>query len=221
MALVKLKITGYTDPTCSSQTGSPLQVMFNPDSYSRNYTVNYNDSKVIGENNNTLLFRGLSGSDMKLKLIADGTGVVPLPSGVKNVDDYIEKIKEITYSYQGSAHRPCYLKIVWGSLSIICVCKTLNIAYTLFNPDGSALRATIELGVSETVDFKTKAKEAKKNSPDLTHLRTVQVGDTLPLMAFKIYGDSSYYKDVARVNELSSVFDISPGDQIFFPPLKK
>ena len=158
---------------------------------------------------------------MKLKLTADGTGVVPLPKGISNVDGYIQKIKDLTYSFKGTEHRPSFLKIVWGSLSVICVCKALDITYNLFNPDGSALRATIELTLSETIDFKTKAKEAQKSSPDLTHIRTVKAGDTLPLMTYRIYGDSSYYLEVARANNLGSVSAIKPGDQIYFPPIKK
>lgn len=221
MALVKLKIEAFSNPSCTASVGSPLSVMFNPETYSRNYKVQYNDSNVVGENNTTLLFRGMKGSEMKLKLTADGTGVVPLPKGITNVDGYIQKIKDLVYSFKGSEHRPSFLKIVWGSLSVICVCKALDVTYNLFNPDGSALRATIELTLSETIDFKTKAKEAQKSSPDLTHIRTVKAGDTLPLMTYRIYGDSSYYLEVARANNLGSVSAIKPGDQIYFPPIKK
>jgi len=221
MALIKLKIEAFTDAACTSSAGDPLDAMFNPNTYSRNYEVKYNDSNVIGENENTLIFKGITGSAMTLKLIADGTGVVPLPKGISTVDEYIEKVKELTYSFQGTQHRTNYLKIVWGSLSIICVCKTLNITYTLFKEDGSALRATIDIGLAETIDFKTKAKEAQKSSPDLTHIRTVKAGDTLPLMTYRIYGDSSYYLEVARANQLKSIHAIKPGDQIYFPPIKK
>lgn len=221
MALVKLKIEAYSDPACTSKVGQAFEVMFNPENYERNYTVEYKDANVVGENNKTLMFQGIKGSDMTLKLIADGTGVVPLPQGISSVDAYIQKIKDLVYSYKGSEHRPSYLKIVWGSLSLICVCKTLKFSHKLFKPDGTTLRAEIVLGLSETVDFKTKAKEAKKNSPDLTHIRTVNAGDNLPLMAFRIYGDSSYYMQVARINGLKSVTDIKPGDQLYFPPIKK
>jgi LysM repeat protein len=221
MALVKLQIQAYSDAACTSKVGQAFEVMFNPENYQRNYTVEYNSSNVAGENNNTLLFRGMKGSDLKLKLVADGTGVAPLPKGISDVDAYIKKIQDLTYSFKGTVHRPSFLKIVWGTLSVICVCKTLNISYNLFKPDGTTLRATIDLGLSETIDFKTKAKEAQKSSPDLTHIRTVGAGDTLPLMTYKIYGNSSYYMDVARLNGLKSVLDIKPGDQIYFPPIKK
>lgn len=221
MGLVKLKIESYSDPACTSKVGQALEVMFNPENYERNYTVEYKDADVQGQNNKTLLFQGVKGSDLTLKLVADGTGVVPMPKGISDVDAYIQRIKDLAYSYKGSEHRPSYLKIIWGSLSVVCVCKTLKISHKLFKSDGTTLRAEIVLGLSETVDFKTKAKAAKRSSPDLTHIRTVNAGDTLPLMTYRIYGDSSYYMQVAKINGLRNIMDIKPGDQLYFPPIKK
>jgi nucleoid-associated protein YgaU len=40
-------------------------------------------------------------------------------------------------------------------------------------------------------------------------------------MSYQIYGDSSYYMEIARVNKLANINAIKPGDQLYFPPLKK
>jgi nucleoid-associated protein YgaU len=53
----------------------------------------------------------------------------------------------------------------------------------------------------------------------MTHRRTVVAGDTLPLMCFQIYQDSTRYLDVARHNKLNDFRNLEPGQQIFFPPL--
>jgi len=81
------------------------------------------------------------------------------------------------------------------------------------------LRATIDVVLTESIDYKTKAKEAAKSSPDLTHSRVVKAGDTLPLMTYHIYGDSSHYVEVAKHNKLINFNAIKPGDVIDFPPL--
>ncbi|MCJ8208325.1 hypothetical protein MUY27_01305 [Mucilaginibacter sp. RS28] len=220
MALTKLKIESYATPACTGSALGTIDAMFNPATYSRNYDISYVTSKEANRNEPTLLFRGIDNTDLSLDLIVDGTGIVPIP-GAKTVDAYITNFKKLVYRYQGSQHRPNYLKITWANLSFIGVCKSINIAYTLFNEDGSALRATIKVTFSKSVDYSTKAKEAQKSSPDLTHIRTVQAGDTLPLMTYRIYGDSAYYLQVAEANNLTSVADIKPGDQIYFPPIKK
>jgi hypothetical protein len=225
MALTKLKIEAFKDDQCTQPIDSKeksIEALFNPDSYSQNFQVEYGEpSSASGRGATTLIFKQVKGGNMKLKLIADGTGVIKLPDKIRTVDEYVKKIKDIIYTLNGTEHRPNYLKVGWGNMSFICVCKTLDINYNLFDQDGKALRATIEIGFSETIGFKAEAKKAKKSSPDLTHIRTVKAGDTLPLMSYRIYGDSSYYLEVARANKLASVHDIKPGDQIYFPPLKK
>lgn len=222
MALTKLKLEAFKNDQCTQPIGKSIAALFNPDSYSQSYQVEYKESEsATGSTDTTLIFKQARGGNMKLKLIADGTGVIKLPDNINTVDAYVKEIKDIVYTVNGDEHRPNYLKVEWGNLSFICVCKSLDINYTLFDNDGNALRATIQLALSETIGFKAKAKEAKINSPDLTHIRTVKAGDTLPVMSHRIYGDSSYYMEVARVNKLTSVHDIKPGDQIYFPPLKK
>jgi nucleoid-associated protein YgaU len=44
-------------------------------------------------------------------------------------------------------------------------------------------------------------------------------GDTLPLLCARIYGDSSYYTDVARFNGLADVRSLRAGQRLHFPPL--
>jgi nucleoid-associated protein YgaU len=104
---------------------------------------------------------------------------------------------------------------------VTAVLKSYTLTYTLFKPDGTALRATIDAQFTESIDYADKINMASPNSPDLTHFRTVRAGDTLPLMTYNIYGDSSYYLKVAKSNLLNSVYGISPGDSIAFYPLEQ
>ena len=134
---------------------------------------------------------------------------------------YIDKFRTIVSSYNGNIHRPNFLRISWNLLIFRCVCTSFDVKYTLFKPDGSPLRAEITLSLTGSEDFSTKAKKAANNSPDLTHHRIFLAGDSLPLMCYRIYGDSSYYLDVARKNKLNNIYDIKPGTAIYFYPTKK
>lgn len=218
--LVKLKIEAYKEPACTGTALGSIDVLINPEGYSRSYNVNYQPSRETNSSASTLIFSGIGQNDLDIKLVVDGTGVVPLP-GARDADDYIKKLKDLVYAYQGEEHRPNYLKLTWGKLEFKGICLSLTISYSLFKPGGEALRATVNMKLSESTDYKTKAKEAKKSSPDLTHLRTVKAGDTLPLMTYRIYGDSAYYLEVARANNLHSLSSIKPGDRLYFPPIKK
>jgi len=96
---------------------------------------------------------------------------------------------------------------------------TLN--YKLFKPDGTPIRATANCTFREIVEENLRVAQENSQSPDLTHIRQVKDGDTLPLMCYRIYGDSSWYLEIARVNKMKSFRELKTGDKIFFPPIDK
>jgi len=201
-----------------------IDAFINPKEYSKSIKIDYTKSTVIGDSQSTQVFSKFGDESLKLgEFIVDGTGLVFNNATVNNqdVDGYIKKFQDIVSKYNGEIHGPPYLKITWGQLSFLCVCQSFDVKYIMFKPDGTALRAEITLTLINTVDWTTKTQQASNESPDLTHLKTVKAGDTLPYMTYQIYGDSSYYLDIARINKLSHINDIKPGDQLYFPPLKK
>ncbi len=220
-SLVKLKISAYKDPACKGAMSDSIVAFLNPSDYKRSLTVDYSPDQVLGSPANTLGFKSMGQSDLSLSFFVDGTGVVKLPAGFTSVDAYIKKFTDLVAKYQGDIHRPYYLLIIWGGLTFTGVCSKIDVSYSLFDPSGKALRATIDVDFTQSIDHKTKTQAAATSSPDLTHMRTVNAGDTLPLMSYRIYGDSSHYIQVAKANGLSSFLDIKPGDEIYFPPLTK
>ena len=97
----------------------------------------------------------------------------------------------------------------------------LNIAYKLFNADGTPIRAICKASFKGSIEEGLRIAKDNLKSPDLTHHRKLVKGDTLPLLCYKIYGDSKYYIQVAAVNKLSNFRNLKPGDEIFFPPVSK
>ena len=111
------------------------------------------------------------------------------------------------------------MQIVWGTLLFNGRLTSFHIEYTLFRPSGAPVRAKVSMSFQ---GFKTKKEatlEANASSPDLSHAVIVQDGDTLPLLCYRIYGDSSYYIDVARFNGLHVFRALKPGATLHFPPL--
>jgi len=137
------------------------------------------------------------------------------------VADEIEHFLVVTGKNNGDIHRPHYLKISWGSLISKCVLKSADISYNLFRPDGKPLRAKVTATFAENIDDTLRVAEEGNNSPDLTHVRTVHQGDTLPLMTYRIYGDSKYYLAVAKANNITNFRELEVGRAIYFPPLNQ
>ena len=214
--LTKMKIVAYKDPDFSSQLGE-YNLLVNPENYKVRDEQQYAVSDTVnGSSAQTVKYRGGAAGLFELALFFDGTGVIT----DEKVDDQIKKVKDLIYTYNGDIHEPNYLKVYWGTQSLFQGrLKSWNVTYTMLDMDGTPMRAEATVVIIASVSAKKKALEEKKNSADLTHVRTVLAGDNLPLMCYRIYGDSSYYIKVAQHNELTNFRDLKPGDKIVFPPV--
>lgn len=220
--LEKMLVKAYTDSGFHQEAGS-FQVWINPAQYSRDYRVCYNDRQAQGSPGGSPDFDRIPADTVKLELVFDGTGVVPGPTpGIPRIDGVaaqVDAFRKLVFGYDGKIHSPRFLQLVWGTLLFRCRLKDLSVSYTLFKPDGTPLRAKASatfLGYTDPVEL---AKLARKSSPDLTHVRTVREGDTLPLLCWEVYGSSAWYPRVARANGLTGFRDLPAGTQLVFPPL--
>jgi nucleoid-associated protein YgaU len=215
--LTPMKITAYSDAKFSSKSGE-YTVLINPEKITYTYNVNHTKQTVPGTGANTLKFNGVEPEKVSFDIWFDTTGVIPNSSG--DVYDQINSFRKITYDYQGSIHRPNFVQLSWGTFIFKGVLSSLSVVYSLFSPQGEALRAKATVTFEETRDPVTIVKEGNPNSPDMTHLINVVEGDTLPMMCFRIYGDPTLYTEVARANGLDHFTDIRPGMRIEFPPIE-
>ncbi len=136
------------------------------------------------------------------------------------IDD-IEHFKKVVFDYNGEEHKPNYLIISWGTLLFKGSLSEMDITFKLFKPDGTPLRALAKAKFKGFVEDNLRVAMENSSSPDLTHVREVREGDTLPLMTYRIYGDSKYYIEVAKANRITNFRKLEVGQRIFFHPLKK
>jgi phage tail protein X len=218
-----MTITAYTDQDFQSQAGSPFVVWINPASYSHDYPIEYTARQAQGSGGPSPAFSQIGQDKVAFELIFDGTGVVPPPSGQtmpsNGVAGLVGQLQALIASYNGSIHRPNFVKLSWSQLDFQCVLESMNVKYTLFKPDGTPLRATVALSFLGFMSEDQIAKVENKLSPDLTHTVTVRTGDTLPALCYQIYGSSTYYSQVAAANNLSGFRQLRPGAKLTFPPL--
>ncbi|MGD1847032.1 MAG: LysM peptidoglycan-binding domain-containing protein [Salibacteraceae bacterium] len=217
--LKKMQIQAYSDPEFSSTNGSPISVMINPTRYTHKYAIKYNDTNECGANGASPKFKKIAREEVNFELVFDGTGAVSLFE--TDVVTHIQNLKETVYTFVGSQHEPNYVQLLWGTMIFNCRLTNMEVSYTLFKPSGTPLRARVNLSFIGFTDEDTLAKLANKSSPDLTHIVTVQAGDTLPLMCYRIYNNSGYYLKVANENGLDDFRDIVPGQKLIFPPVSK
>jgi hypothetical protein len=213
--LTKLKIFAFRDIECK-QLVRAFSLMFNPTSYSERYEIDYENEQGAGTTGNTQKFGSIKPKDYSFEFIIDGTGA----SAEKvDVSFLLNEFLTTTAKMDGSIHRPLFLMILWGSLITTCVLKSADISYILFTPDGRPLRVKINATFSENIPDELRVNDEGKSSPDLTHVRTVNEGDFLPIMSDTMYQDHTYYYQIAGANKLNNFRQLKTGRGLKFPPL--
>lgn len=139
----------------------------------------------------------------------------------RHVNKAISKFFEITQTVVDDTHTPNYLQINWGEFEFRGVLDSATINYKLFNSSGLPIRATLSANFSENISKKEEGAKQDLKSPDLTHYRILKEGDTLPLLSQMMYGDPSYYMELAKINGLTNFRNIKVGQRIIFPPIDK
>ncbi|WP_346857589.1 hypothetical protein [uncultured Draconibacterium sp.] len=232
--LIKLHIKAYSDPTFRTEVANgEFRSLLNPEKYNLKYKVEQNQRQAAGTSAASPRYNRTPPEDLELEFIFDRTGVLinyggpgeedntlSSDEGVGIADD-VDQFKRVVFDYNGDEHRPNYLVLSWGALLFKGVLTELNLTFKLFKPDGTPLRASATAKFKGFIEDNLRVAMENNSSPDLTHVRIVNEGDTLPLMTHRIYGDSKYYLEIAKVNKLSNFRKLRVGQEIFFPPLTK
>jgi hypothetical protein len=225
-------------PQVSDAPEDTYTVQVNPSSYSLNHLMNYTYNRGQGFSKGEAVFGDTNPIELQFEFLFEGTGVVPKPSTLGDIPlvgaiasalspdkpfvvmDEINKFNTLV-NYDGKTHRPRKLLLVWGSLVFPCVLTSLEYRFTLFKEDGTPLRAVAKCTFCESLPDAEAVRRDNPTSPDLTHIRDVRDGDTLPLLAYDIYGNPRFYLELARVNKLVNFRRLRSATRLLFPPLDK
>ena len=223
--LEKLKIKAYPNTKRSeAERIGTFEAMFNPTSFHQKYEIQYGKNQGFNSTGKKVNYARSKPTDLSLKLLLDGTGVHEM--GIlrfrqKKVSERVEEFLKLTFRMNGKIHEPNYLVVEWGDLIFSCRLGSVDINYTSFDRDGTALRAELNVNLIADQSVEKRIAMEDKSSPDVPHTRVVKSGDTLPLLSKEIYGSSAYYLRVAQANNLDNFRNLQPGQEIFFPTLEK
>ena len=222
MQILAFTSAGYEDS--KKVADGEFFVAVNPESYAINYEIEYGEDQAPGTSNKLPKFNKIKPQIIEFTFIFDSTGTLPGTTDEQRnngIKADVDKFQQIVSGYNGESHSPHFLQVIWGVLLFKCVLTNLTITYSLFRPDGSPVRATAKAKFQGLIEDNLRLAEENNSSPDLTHVRIVKEGDTLPLMCQKIYGDGKYYLEIARFNKLINFRHLKAGQRIEFPPLQK
>lgn len=105
--------------------------------------------------------------------------------------------------FNRESHQPPVVVFFWGPLEFEGRLENLDVQYTMFNPDGTPVRAKATLRIAgEQREAMNLAEQLPFESPDRTKERTLTQGDQLWMIAGQEYDDPAKWKVIAEANDI-------------------
>lgn len=217
----------------SSMDGSiVVECMFNPDTY----TVSYSNTYTSSSNSGVPTAKKQKGSKTpevrvppQVKFSSYGRPSLTLPDLLfdtyetpsKDLTETIEKLEKFMSpsdgKYDNPATEPPEVKFEWSKFSFQAFITSLKITYTMFDKDGTPVRAKVNMTFMESTDYKNKKQNPTSGGGPIEEIREVTAGDRLDLIAADIYGDSTKWRLIADRNGITDPRTLRPGQKLTIP----
>lgn len=204
-------------------TGEAIPVLFNPEDYALSREISYAAATVPGLSNPVLQFVAGALQTLDMELLVDtyeehtvaGRPVNPARGDVRVLTQRITGLMDI----QPSTHAPPVLLFAWGTLSFRCVLARAAQRFVMFLPDGTPIRARLQLGFAAYTPLELEAKEVKRETADFTKRHVVVQGETLSGIAGRAYGNPRVWRVIALRNGIADPRSLAPGTELALPRL--
>jgi hypothetical protein len=173
-----------------------IPVEFNPTEYTLNKGAQIAEIAIYGLDSPILQFIRGQNEKLTLDLFFDTTelGMGELALDVRTLTNSIYQLVKI----QPRTHAPPRIRFTWGlGLSFKAIVESVQEKFSLFNPLGIPLRATLSVAFREYKTLEEQITELNLQSADHTKRRTVRRGDTLSRIAAEEYRDPREWRRIA------------------------
>ena len=198
-----------------------IEVQFNPTEYGLNKGAQIAEIAIPGIDSPLLQFVRGQNEKLSLELFFDTSRKGMGEEGIEDVRKMTRSIYQLV-KMQPKTHAPPRIRFVWGQgLAFKAIVESVDQKFTLFNPLGIPLRATVSVVFREYKTLEEQLAELKPESADHSKLRVVVRGDTLSRIAAEEYRDSGAWRHIANANPSVPVNPrrLVPGTRLIIPPL--
>ncbi|TFV77482.1 LysM peptidoglycan-binding domain-containing protein [Blastococcus sp. CT_GayMR19] len=116
---------------------------------------------------------------------------------------------------------PPLVVLKWGTTrSFPAYVTSVSAKYTLFDSDGTPIRATCSVSMEEMPGVTAK-QNPTSGAVAARRLHTVVAGDTLASVAFRQYGDPAMWRPLAAFNGIDDPLRVRPGATLLVPALEE
>ncbi|MFE7133877.1 LysM peptidoglycan-binding domain-containing protein [Streptomyces sp. NPDC057638] len=196
-----------------------LRLQFNPNTLSMSKSTEWRrtPSRMAGQSA-LPEFVGSGPRSLSLQVFLDATA-----KHDNSVERAVEQLMRACVPTPASLARKApaspWVRFDWGSAkttSFDGVLSQLSVTYTLFDVDGKPLRATCDLSIEEAA-VDPPGQNPTSGSYDARRTHRVVAGDSLPLLAWKEYGDPTLWRTIAEANGIDDPMVLAPGQELIVP----
>ncbi len=216
MALEKAILT-------NTVTKDSVYVMFNPEEYSVNRENNFAQTAIPGLSAPILQFVHGNMQTLEMELFLDTLeshreGSRVFNQAKEDVRHLTSKITDMM-NIDSTTHAPPVLVFTWASLSFTCVLARASQKFILFVPDGTPVRARLQVTFNEFSNAEFEAQALKLETADFSKLHVVGGGETLSSIAFLKYGNPALWRPIALANNIDDPRALPVGLRLLVPQL--
>ena len=196
-----------------------IPVQFNPPEYTIGKAAQIAEIAIPGIDAPILQFVRGQTRTLALELFFDTTRLGSGAARTTDVRALTEPVAQLG-RIQPKTHAPPRITFIWGQgLSFRAIVDNVQQKFTLFNPAGIPVRATLTVSFKEYKTLEEQLKELNLQSADHSKLRVVRQRDTLARIAFEEYGDAGMWRLIADRNraQLSDLRRLQPGMKLAIP----
>ncbi|MEP6620362.1 MAG: LysM peptidoglycan-binding domain-containing protein [bacterium] len=205
------------------QGGTPIEVLFNPNSYTVDKSVAWTPSTQtttggattdVKANAPTTAFGGGGSRRLSLELFFDSTETDIVARDVRLQTDQIVRLTRI----ERKNGRPPVCVVLWGpakteDFPFVGTISSLSQRFVLFDQIGRPLRALLNVTFTE---FLNRDDDERLTDPETT-TRIVRRGDSLASIAAEVYRDAAEWRVIATANGIEDPFVLPAGRKLTLP----
>lgn len=214
----KLKWTTLIPPMIDKE----IEFQFNPASITIKKEARWEGEPSPAFNSPWLKFAGGEAATYSLQLFFD-TYSMDTP---KDVREYTNQLLQLTLRGAGYSMflipyaDPPTVKFVWGKITLFtAVVDSVEITYTLFDTEGTPIRAKADVSFKQNELFGDDVIPAQNptSRTDSRKTRFAFAHQRLDQIAFEEYGDSRFWRLLAEANGLDDPFNLMDGQLLVIP----
>lgn len=221
---VKAQLQLYNPPAAGSTQpggplGTPVTFMFNPSQLQLTKSASWVPHVARGaESAGIAEFSGSEPKTLGIEIFLDATDTHD-QSVRTRVDTLLTCCVPTKKSVTAKAPSPPWVRFTWGqfqSVSFYAYVSQISATYSLFDTDGTPLRATCSLTLNE-ISGSTPRQNPTSGALVTNRAHRVVVGDSLEMLAYQEYGDPTAWRVIAKANGIDDPVRLRPGTEVLVP----